>query len=82
MRHRLSAVIAAMALILGSGIAWEGSGRAQAPARAEDAVTAWEYKTVRSTGGLGYETDTSLNAIGKEGWELVSVAVQGPASTL
>lgn len=75
--------VAASALLLSLAIAGAAAGGAgQALPGARPAATAWEYRTVRSSGGLAIESDQALNALGQEGWELVSVASQAPSVTI
>jgi hypothetical protein len=56
--------LAAIALIVLGG--WSGSGQKQSPSR-----TIWEYKIVNES------EKVSLNEMGAQGWELVTVGMGG-----
>lgn len=63
-----------VAIVVAAGLVAVGSirGTADEPA----AVVRWEYKTVSTTAG------TTLNELGREGWELVATSPGSNSSSL
>jgi len=62
-------------VLVGLGIALVAVSKGQALPAAKPELVAWEYRSVPHQGG-GYMADQSMDGLGQEGWELVSVTSQ------